>query len=607
MVQEVAKKRRFRPKKFFKKVFSGKLTNKENDVSTSLLHTLTHETEDPSNYEPPTPSKLLVEKSGSDTLNSSTLPQVNESAAPARKAQAGYSSTVHEWEDFEATTRVSIEAPSDETQTAVSGGAEIIKPPVVVRQLQAAASAVPFPFEAQQTSSGDIEVDLVYADLEQRSLAREAKKKSKTKEPPLPLVNISIESIESVVEEDEAAMNWQIQHDGTVELKGDLLVEEEKKDENEHEEVSPPVPASQRARSMSPTTTPSSSVQQGIRRITSLSTGMKYVSPAVANDIDATDIIGELEKQEIIHKSLKKPAAVFASAQIATVPEVDEADCHSSLIDANYGDVKTIEDPSLSITGYTTEEGTEILTSSETTYNTTDERYDDNDEDDADTTFDLDSETCASNENDTPDDEEDGDQDTSLHENDRKTEGNAKDEAQQVLESLPTKDLIDSILETPEMTSEPRRIMGRSPESLEAEEQHGSLSPSRAVEQAQKKSIVTSWSPSDEEHQRGIVTVTSSYTEDGTTTVFSSPFSEDGTTTGASSPELGSTPGTGMSSRAYFAEEESACTEEDFEDDEDKDTFAQIGADLSEMANELREKGPGVLMEWMDIGDVLRK
>jgi hypothetical protein len=148
--------------------------------------------------------------------------------------------------------------------------------------------------------------------------------------------------------------------------------------------------------------------------------------------------------------------------------------------------------------------------------------------------------------------------------------------------------------------SQPRRIMGRSRESVEAEQQHGSLTPDVPVPPIRGRPAL--WSPYSYDTD-------DADDEMGPRSVVSTP----GTETDASSFASSSVMRSGYGDDGSFMDDASSYAQarnprrsgymSDYTEDEaeDAETTINIGSELTEMATELRVKGPAVLMDWLDL------
>ena len=143
-----------------------------------------------------------------------------------------------------------------------------------------------------------------------------------------------------------------------------------------------------------------------------------------------------------------------------------------------------------------------------------------------------------------------------------------------------------------------RRIMGRSLESVEAEQQHGSLTPDvlPVVQPARRSRPL--WSPYSYDTDDGD-------DEMATRSVVSTP----GTETDASSYASSSVVRSGHGDDVSYADDTSYAQSRNLRrsgymsdgTEDDAETTINIGSELNEMATELRVKGPAVLMDWLDL------
>jgi hypothetical protein len=151
---------------------------------------------------------------------------------------------------------------------------------------------------------------------------------------------------------------------------------------------------------------------------------------------------------------------------------------------------------------------------------------------------------------------------------------------------------------TESIDPQPRRIMGRSLESVEAEQQHGSISPEKyKVEIYRDPTPLTpygmSYDADDADDEMGAQSVVSTQTE--TSSFVGAPYRNDAlsvTTEDESYDDDFYDIKTPFSRITGYISEES--------EDEEIESVINISTELSAMASEFRTKGPGVLMEWMD-------
>lgn len=139
--------------------------------------------------------------------------------------------------------------------------------------------------------------------------------------------------------------------------------------------------------------------------------------------------------------------------------------------------------------------------------------------------------------------------------------------------------------------NQPRRIMGRSRESVEAEQQHGSLTPEVPVPPVRRGPAL--WSPYSYD------------TDDGTRSVVSTPGTETDASSYASSSVMRSFTGDDISyaddtSYSRMSNPRRSGYMSDGTEDDVVSTV-NLGSELTEMASELRVKGPAVLMDWLDL------
>lgn len=393
-------------------------------------------------------------------------------------------------------------------------------------------------------------------------------------------------------------------------VKTELKVEEEKKEESNN--ITPKLPV-KKSRTTSPAPTPSDI--GNVRRITSLSSNVQGMKP----NHDPGVIIDELEKQEEIHRTIstrEEPAAFRSDGSFLAVPEVGD---EINSLDGSYLAHKA----NFSTRVLETDEGTEMLPSFDYAYPSLKE-------DEADSIFDINE--ARDRETDEDDDDDEDDEERSFDENDGEDENERDDE--DTIHAVSQEEKTDSLIEvhhpspgiiskvddtnlvpkhssheaTPwdeekraqssssnVVASQPRRIMGRSRESVEAEQQHGSLTPEKPVKHIRRVPIA--WNAIAEDTD-------DADDEMGTRSIMSSPETVTDTSSYASTPALRAsrrvdtrnarTPGTWLSGYTSEGSEE----EDGIEDGE---TVVNIGSELTEMAAELRTKGPGVLIEWMDL------
>lgn len=373
--------------------------------------------------------------------------------------------------------------------------------------------------------------------------------------------------------------------------------------------TTPVVPSvtTQKARSLSPLQTATIRMASNVRRVTSLSVAtrkksksMEHLTPQPMNDL--------IVQHEQIHRSVRKedPAPFTpTNSSIRAVPEVDDEE-------------NSVEERP--VTAFDTAEGTEILS----TFGIELVPYEEGDSDDDidnDTTFDLaefeegnalldcsddekEFEVEVDNDNvefdvevddDLNDEFDDDDDDDEEFDDDQENFRPVVVTTIQAGTNKATREITRQPLSPPRARHSrlPRPALGRSRESIEAEQQHGSL------HQTPDPKTVGWLSPDESEDADD--ELTEFYPPSHGVGAGMSFFDDDDDDDDEDEDdEVVALTKKKRSNRTSFGDM-TDDGESDDEEEEEGDTLTSIGADLTEMATELRTKGPGVLMEWMDL------
>ena len=690
--QSETKKKRFRPTKFFKKVFgaSPKTTGQALQQSSTL--------DTDGTYEPPISSKIAL-KDASTSVRKNDRYTVTDSVQAEQEPKKPNELT--DWEYTWANFGAKEDIPLDEKSDAANE-----------------SQTHPSPFFVKQTSSGDLEINV--------ETSRQREEPQAVHVDPVAF-EVTAESTVEVDFDDEpedmdTGMRWQVLSDGTLEMQADLDKSDTPVDENkegreeEEKTVASSVSSFPRARTSSPAPT-TSAAPYGMRRITSLSARLRS-SKTKKQEHDKTQIIDDLEKQEEIHRSVRMegpaplvsdssftafpeidrsasmegPAPFVSDGSFSAVPEVDkeentfpeanqeqqsrtedshwEQQSNISTEDSNWEqqsristedsnweqqsristeDSKLEQQSRISTEDSNWEQQSRISTEDskleqQSRMSTEDSKLEqqsristelvvtdlgteifsalfqkpcpeeEDDDDDADTTFDLidqyyqdmDEEELSDSEEDN--EKEDSEEEETYHDAQEQESDPAVGMIQLMKRRVHTILKADDLNKVDTVNSQldgnhPRRIMGRSPESVEAEQQHGTVTPERERPSRKYASDIDTevaaitWSPVDSDtidadDEVGSRSMASS--PETVTDRFANLLDETDESYVGNAWDTSIVPVPTYRASGYTSDGTDASLPDDDE--------ANFGSELTEMANELRNKGPAILMEWMDLG-----